>query len=155
MTGDHTDEEKKKKLITVSTELAKVAGYATGLPLENAVKDLFKGINPALQDIVDWKKTGELNPWLHQSGKLDSKKTAANYKEWTKLGYKGSVYFYWEKKMKDVSGGREGRIPLLQESDLTNEQKAKLLELFDTSGATSEGTVVYNKKGEVIIDFAG
>ena len=56
--------------------------------------------------------------------------------------------------MKDVSGGREGRIPLLRESDLTNEQKAKLMELFDTSGATSKGTVVYNKKGEVIVDFA-
>ena len=154
LSGDHTDDEKKKKLLNVSMQLAKVAGYATGMPLENAVKDVFKGIIPAVQDVMDWKKTGELNPWLHQSGKLDSKKSSTNYKEWTKLGYKGSTYFYWEKKMKDVFGGRDGRIPLLEESDLTNEQKAKLMELFDTSGATSKGTVVYNKKGEVIVDFA-
>ena len=155
LTGDHTDEEKRKKAITFSFSLAKAFGYATGIPLENALKDVFKGIIPAWNDHKDWLKTGEFPQWwLHQSGKLDKAKTAANYKEWTNEGFKGSTYFYWENKMKDVSGGREGRIPLILESDLTNEQKAMLLRMFDTSGAMSEGTVVFKKNGKILIDFA-
>lgn len=154
MTGDHTSDEKLARFKSWSFKLAKAGGYATGLPIENLAKTFVKGWIPALQDIADATKTGELNLWLHQSGKLDKAKTAANYKEWTNEGFKGSTYFYWENKMKDVSGGREGRIPLILESDLTNEQKAMLLRMFDTSGATSEGTVVFKKNGKILIDFA-
>ena len=143
-----------KKAKTFSFALAKAFGYATGIPLENVLKDVFKGIIPAIEDHKEWLKTGEFTPWLHQSGKLDKQKTAANYKEWTNEGFKGSTYFYWEDKMKDVTGGRKNRIPLLLESDLTNEQKAMILRMVDTSGATSEGTVVYKSNGNILIDFA-
>jgi hypothetical protein len=151
--GDHTDEEKQKKAINFSYQLAKAFGYATGIPLENALKDVFKGIIPAIEDIRDAVNTGELIPWLHQSGKLDKAKTAANYKAWTKAGYSGRDYFYWEKQLNGVSGGRDGRIPILLDSDLTNEQKALMMQMFDTADGYADGTVFYNKKGEAIIDF--
>lgn len=151
--GDHTDEEKQKKAINFSYQLAKAFGYATGIPLENALKDVFKGIIPAIEDISDAIKTGELNPWLHQSGKLDKKTTNANYKEWTNNGFKGSEYFYWENIL-SAYGKREEKIPILIEADLPNEKKAMLLRMMDKSGATSEGTVVYKSNGDVLIDFA-
>jgi hypothetical protein len=151
--GDHTDEEKQKKAISFSYQLAKAFGYATGIPLENALKDVFKGIIPAIEDISDAIKTGELNLWLHQSGKLDKKTTNANYKEWVNNGFKGSEYFYWENVL-TAYGKREEKIPILLETDLPNEKKAMLLRMMDKSGATSKGTVVYKSNGEVLIDFA-
>ena len=154
MSGNHTAEEKIARLKSFSFKVAKAAGYLTGFPFENIAKTIVKGWIPALQDIKDYADTGELIPWLHQSGKLDKAKTAANYKEWTKAGFSGRDYFYYEKMMSDVKGGREGRIPVLLQSDLTNEQKAMLMRMFDTSGATSDGTKVYAKNGDLVIDFA-
>ena len=154
MSGNHTAEEKIARLKSFSFKVAKAAGYLTGFPFENIAKTIVKGWIPALQDIKDYADTGELIPWLHQSGKLDKAKTAANYKEWTKAGFSGRDYFYYEKLMSDVKGGREGRIPVLLQSDLTNEQKSMLMRMFDTSGATSDGTKVYAKNGDLVIDFA-
>lgn len=153
MSGDHTADEKITRLKNFSFKLAKAAGYLTGFPFENIAKTIVKGWIPALQDIYDATQTGELIPWLHQSGKLDSKKIAANYKAWTKAGYSGRDFFYWEKQLNGVSGGRDGRIPILLDSDLTNEQKALMMQMFDTADGYADGTVFYNKKGEAIIDF--
>lgn len=155
----HTVEEKLKKAKSLSYDLAKAFGYATGIPLENAVKDLFKGIIPAIKDHVDYFKTGEFPQWwLHQSGKLDNDKTAANYKEWTNAGKKGSVYFYWEKKLKDAESTDDESLrqvranELHADKSLTNEEKAMLLRMV-TSGATSDGAVVYGENGKIIVDF--
>ena len=151
--GDHTDEEKQKKAINFSYQLAKAFGYATGIPLENALKDLFKGIIPAIKDLQDWKKTGELIPFLHQSGKLDAKKTSERYKEWINSGRKGSEFFYWDNKMKGVTK-RDDRIDMLVGEDIQNEEKAMLVAMFDTSGAYAEGTKVFRSNGKEYYDFA-
>ena len=148
--GDHTDEEKQKKAINFSYQLAKAFGYATGIPLENALKDLFKGIIPAIKDLQDWKKTGELNLWLHQSGKLDNAKTAANYKDWTNLGKKGSVYFYWEKMWKEISNDKTQPNAstlskmLMRDSSLSADDKAQLYRMLYGEDTVNEGSVVYH-----------
>ena len=149
----HSVEEKLKKAKSLSYDLAKAFGYATGIPLENAVKDLFKGIIPAIQDLSDWKKTGELIPWLHQSGKLDQKKTSERYKEWTNLGKSGREFFYWDNKMKDITK-RDDRIAMLANENIPNEEKAMLVAMFDTSGAYAEGTKVFRSNGKEYYDFA-
>ena len=154
MAGDASAYEKQHKAQAFTKKLAKAAGYVTGFPFENMVKDLFDGINPMIQDIVHGVDAGEFIPWLHNSGRLDKEKTNTLYKEWTRNGFKGSEFFYWTDKLQGVSGGREGRIPVLMESDLTNEQKALLMRMMDTSGGYEQGTAFYNKKGELIVDFA-
>ena len=155
LNGDHTDEEKLNKLKSFSTELAKVAGYATGLPLENAVKDVFKGFYPAYKDIRDWRKTGELIPYLWQSGKLDSAKTRARYEDWIDSGHKGSEFFALDKQLKNAVGGRDGRAEILwNESSLSPEDKAKLMEMYDTSDGYAEGSKFLNKNGKELYDFA-
>lgn len=153
ITGDHTDEEKLNKLKSFSMEMAKVAGYATGLPLENAVKDVFKGFIPAYKDIRDWKKTGELIPYLWQSGKLDSKKTRERYESWIDSGHKGSAFFAIDKLLKGV-GKRDDRAEILREqANLTPEDMALLMEMYDTSNGYAEGTGFYDKNGKLKYDF--
>lgn len=155
MQGDHTDHEKWLKTKSFINELMTVASYATGLPLANASKTILNGLHPFGHDIADAIKTGEFIPYLHQSGRIDKKKTNANYTEWVNLGKKGSTYLYWDDKMNGIDGGREPRISeLLKADDLTNEEKAMLTRMFDTAGAKSKGTKVFNKKDELIIDFA-
>ena len=154
--SEHTLEEKLEKAKTSGAKLVKAAGYATGFPFENAYKDLMKGIIPAIEDHKDYFKTGEFPQWwLHQSGRLDSKKTAANYKEWTDKGKKGSVYFYWEKKLKDLDGGYTAKAQaLLEDRTLPDDDKAMLLRMLsDGDGWTNEGAVVYNANGDVKVDF--
>ncbi|MBQ1717142.1 MAG: hypothetical protein II025_04490, partial [Ruminococcus sp.] len=129
LNGDHTDEEKLNKLKSFSMEMAKVAGYATGLPLENAVKDVFKGFIPAYKDIRDWKKTGELIPYFWQSGKLDSATTRQRYETWLDTGHKGSRFFEWDKKLKGI-GNQEDRIKKILASELSVEDKALLMTLY-------------------------
>ena len=154
ITGDHTDEEKMNKLKTFSMELAKVAGYATGLPLENAVKDVFKGFIPAYKDIRDWKKTGELIPYLWQSGKLDSKKTRERYEAWIDSGHKGSAFFAIDKKLKGVTK-RDDRADILwSDESLAPEDKALLMEMYDTSEGYANGTGFYNKNDKLLYDFS-
>lgn len=153
LTGDHADEEKLKKAKNWSMQIAKAFGYATGIPLENAVKDLFKGIIPAIKDHVDYFKTGEFPQWwLHQSGKLDSSKTAVNYKEWTKEGKKGSVYLYWENVAKNLPKEADTGYPkseqlaskLLVSADLTPDEKAMLYRMLGGSDLENDGAVVYH-----------
>lgn len=155
---DHSLDEKLEKAKTSGAKLVRAAGYATGIPFENAYKDLFKGIIPAIEDHKDWLKTGEFPQWwLHQSGKLDKEKTAANYKEWTNEGKKGSTYLYWENALKDVSTTEEKAEKLFEDLTLTSEEKATLLRMFTGNSrypTMSEGTVVYNSSGEVIADFS-
>lgn len=153
MQGEHTDEERWNKTKSFVNKLMTVTSYLTGLPLQNASKTILNGIVPGWQDIADWKKTGEFNPFLHQSGKLDKKQTNANYKEWTNNGFKGSEYFYWENKLSEY-GKRDEKIPILLDADLPNEKKAMLLRMMDKSGATSEGTKVFKANGDLLIDFA-
>jgi hypothetical protein len=153
MRGDHTDHEKWLKTKSFVNELMTVASYATGLPLQNASKTILNGTVPLVQDIVESTKTGELNLYLHQSGKLDKKTTNANYKEWTNNGFKGSEYFYWENVLSQY-GERDEKIPILLDSDLPGEKKAMLLRMMDKSGATSEGTKVFKSNGDLLIDFA-
>ena len=149
----NTVEDKLAKAKSSGMKLVKAAGYATGIPFENAYKDLMNGIIPMIKDIQDWAKTGELNLWLHQSGKLDSKKTSERYTEWVNSGRKGSEYFYYENKMKGVSK-RDDRIAILAAEDIPNEEKAMLAAMFDTSGAYAEGTQLFRSNGNLYYDFA-
>jgi hypothetical protein len=158
MSGDLTDHEKWLKSRSFINALMTAASYATGLPLANASKTILNGIVPLVQDIVESTKTGELNLYLHQSGKLDSAKTAANYKEWTNLGKKGSVYLAWENRFKeDTSNGLAHRAELLfEDRELTADEKAILLRMANTTKdnpLTSKDGVVYKDDGTVVVDF--
>jgi hypothetical protein len=154
MTGDHTSDEKLSRFKSWSFKLAKAGGYATGLPIENIAKTFVKGWIPALQDIADATKTGELNLWLHQSGKLDSAKTARNYKEWTAAGKNGSVLLYWDKKFKEVTTRETRAEALWGDTSLTPEDKATLLRMFGDNDETNDGAVVYKANGDVAVDFS-
>lgn len=129
--GEHTADERLARFESFGMKLAKAAGYALGLPFENALKDFTKGWIPAIQDIADAAKTGELNLWLHQSGRLDNKKTAERYKTWIAAGHKGSEFFEWDKKLTSVSGGRSGRIRAVLTSNLSDEDKVLLMQMYD------------------------
>ena len=154
LTGDHTLDEKLNKMKTFGFDLAKAAGYATGIPLENALKDLFKGIIPAIKDHADWYKTGEFPKWwLHQSGKLDAKKTSERYTEWVNLGKSGREFLYIDNKLKGVTS-RDGRIDVLAGEDIPAEDKARIMVMYDNNGAFCAGSQVFNAKGKLIVDFA-
>lgn len=158
ISGDHTDNEKWLKTRSFVNTLMTVASYATGLPLANASKTILNGTVPLVQDIVESTKTGELNLYLHQSGKLDSAKTAENYKEWTNLGKKGSVYLAWKNRFKeDTSDGLAHRAELLfEDRELPADEKAILLRMSNSTKdnpLTSKDGVVYKADGTVAVDF--
>ena len=150
MQGDHTDHEKWLKTKSFINELMTVASYATGLPLQNASKTILNGWLPLGQDIADAIKTGEFIPYLNQSGKLDSDNTAANYKEWTNEGKKGSVYLYWEKKWKEISNDKKQPNAstlskmLMRDSSLSADDKAQLYRMLYGEDTVNEGSVVYH-----------
>ncbi len=165
----YDDHQKWLKTKTFINGLMTVASYSTGLPFANASKTLLNGIHPGWHDIVDAFKTGELIPWLHQSGRLDSASTAANYKEWTNLGKKGSTYFYWEKKYKEIKGDKNQpnvdtlASKLMADRDLTPEEKATLYRML-AGDLVQDGSVVYHpitvnqklkdkERGTIAIDF--
>ena len=133
--GDHTSEEKKKKFINVSTNLAKVIGYATGLPLENLIKDFTKGWIPMLNDHLDWYKTHEMPLYLHQSGKLDSAKESARYASWTDLGGNSKDYFRYENDIKAIDGSEDKWKYVNSISGLSGEQRYVLASSFSDDAA--------------------
>ena len=155
----YDDHQKWLKTKTFINGLMTAASYATGLPLQNASKTILNGWLPLGQDIADAIKTGEFIPYLNQSGKLDSSKTAANYKEWTNDGKKGSVYLYWENKWKEISNDKKQpnaatlAESLMRDSSLSADDKAQLYRMLYGSNTTSKGGIVYTESGNVAVDF--
>lgn len=147
-----SDHQKWLKTKTFVNNLLTTVSYLTGLPLANASKTILNGVVPAVQDHIDMFKTGEFPQWwLHQSGRLDSDNSHANYTEWTNDGKKGSVYLYWENVAKNLPKEKDTGYPkaeqlasrLMADRDLTPEEKATLYRMLG-GDLVQEGSVVYH-----------
>lgn len=148
-----SDHQKWLKTKTFVNNLLTTVSYLTGLPLANASKTILNGVVPAVQDHIDMFKTGEFPQWwLHQSGRLDSDNSHANYTEWTNDGKKGSVYLYWENVAKNLPKEADTGYPkseqlaskLLVSADLTPDEKAMLYRMLGGSDLENDGAVVYH-----------